>query len=119
MQEFFMPIIHHISFIIGLVGIMIIMIGATRGLVQYFRPGKYSYAKVRLTVGSHIILGLDFLVGKDIIDTLLLDASEDRAFLMHLAGLFTVVVIRIVLTYFTEKELESIENKSNHHLSRG
>lgn len=104
--------IGNISFFVGLIGILVIVIGALIGIYRYFHP-KYQIHEIRFVLGNHIILGLDFLVGKDIIDTLLLDGTNDpNKFWMDLAGLFTVVIIRIILTYFTEKELRGIEKQN-------
>lgn len=92
---------------IGLMGISIILIGALRGAWEYFAEYHTKrYPHVRATLGSHLILGLDFLVGKDIIDTILLDKKDE--FWLDLAGLFTVVIIRIILTYFLSKELKDL-----------
>lgn len=105
------------SFFIGLTGTTVIFIGSILGIYQYLVP-KYDIQSVRLTLGTHIILGLDFMVGKDIIDTMLLDGSDsEKLFWMDLAGLFTVVIIRIVLTHFTSKELREIE-RSKYALER-
>lgn len=107
MKEFIFETVHWISLVIGLLGITIILIGALRGAWEYVKKCKtHRYPHVRATVGSHLILGLDFLVGKDIIDTILLDKGEQ--FWVDLAGLFSVVIIRIILTYFLSKELKDL-----------
>ncbi|MCK5460987.1 DUF1622 domain-containing protein [Candidatus Gracilibacteria bacterium] len=105
----FFTFIQVISFFVGLVGTTIIFIGAILGVYKYILP-QYDIQTVRLTIGTHIILGLDFMVGKDIIDTMLLDGIlNEKRFWMDLAGLFTVVLIRIVLTHFTSKEIRDLE----------
>ena len=117
MEAFLFKIIGEISFLIGVVGILVIVLGSLRAFFQYiFSIQKNNFERIRLTLGSHLILGLDFLVGKDIIDTLLLDSNE--VFFTDLAGLITVVTIRIVLTFFTEKELEKIEQREKDNVKR-
>lgn len=108
MKEFLLAIVEWVSFGIGLVGISVILLGALRGIWEYFAEcATKRYPHIRATLGSHLILGLDFLVGKDVIDTILLDHGSE--FWMDLAGLFSVVTIRIVLTYFLTQELKEID----------
>ena len=60
-------------------------------------------------MSRYLILGLDFLVAKDIIDTILLDINKagQQAWL-DLARLIVVVSIRIILNHFLEKELKEL-----------
>ncbi len=110
MESNILEIIHYASFTIGIVGILIIIIGAIRGFYHYLLHLRAdNFAQIRYEVGSHIILGLDFLVGKDIIDTMLIDANNPEKFWMDLAALLTVVTIRIILTYFIQKEIADLK----------
>ena len=110
MENIILEVIREVSLTVGLVGIFIILVGSIKGFWEFINPKcKTRLREIRLEVGSHTILGLDFLVGKDLIDTLLLDVEEESKFYANLIGLFSVVIIRIVLTYFTGKELREIE----------
>lgn len=110
MNEILLEVIENLSLLIGLIGILVILIGASKALYDFFaKPDTEDFQQVRLTLGAHVILGLDFLVGKDIIDTLLLDVHDWQIFWMELTSLITVVVIRIVLNYFMLKEIHQIE----------
>ncbi len=112
MKTQLLSIIHEISFSIGLMGICIIMIGAARGIYHYLRSIRVqNFEKIRYEIGSHLILGLDFLVAKDVIDTLLINGNQDQRFWMDLVSLITVVFIRIILTYFIQKEIQNIRQK--------
>lgn len=109
MQEFAYEIIRHVSLTIGLIGMTIILIGSLRALGEYIRQcADKQHHDIRTTLGSHLVLGLDFLVGKDIIDTLLL-LETNGVFWKSLAGLVTVVAVRIVLTHFLIRELNAFE----------
>ncbi len=108
LMHYIFEAINTISFIVGLVGIFIILVGAAKGFYRFIRNNT-GLREIRLELGSHTILGLDFLVGKDIIDTLLLGTESESEVYTHLIGLFSVVIIRIILTYFTGKELREIE----------
>ncbi len=111
MSEILFPFIEDLSLIIGMIGIFIIIIGAGKALYAFFmKPDTEDFQQVRLTLGAHVILGLDFLVGKDIIDTMLLDSGEWSQFWMDLTGLITVVTIRIVLNHFMLQEIQEIES---------
>ncbi len=104
--------IGELSLSLGILGIFIILVGAVKGFWKFINPKHHIKLRlIRMELGSHTILGLDFLVGKDIIDTLLLNVEEQSVFYANLIGLFAVVMIRIILTYFTGKELRDIEDQ--------
>jgi len=110
MHESIFSVIQQISFTIGLIGILVIIIGAIRGLYHYLlHLRENNFAQIRYEVGSHIILGLDFLVVKDIMDTMLIQTEEIEKFWMELVALVTVVAIRIILTYFIQQEIKNID----------
>ncbi len=111
MVEYIHDIIAWLSLLIGLIGILIIVWGALKAFWLFIGHHQHEdFQHIRLELGSHVILGLDFLVGKDIIDTLLLD--EGVRFWEDLAGLGTVVAIRIILTHFMLKEIRELEAQS-------
>ena len=110
MEPYLLNIIEFLSLVIGLIGIAIIFTGGIKAFISYLKKPYGDFQSPRLELGSHTILGLDFLVGKDIIDTLLLDKGAE--FWTDLAGLMVVVFIRIILTHFMIKEIREIK-KSN------
>jgi len=111
MLDIILEIIAWISLLIGLIGIIIIVWGAVKAFSLFILHHKHEdFQRIRLELGSHVILGLDFLVGKDIIDPLLLDTGA--RFWEDLAGLGTVVAIRIILTHFMLKEIRELEAES-------
>jgi len=104
MDQAIYAVVESLSLLIGAIGITIIAIGCLKGLYHYvITRDEHNFQHVRLVLGSHLILGLDFMVGKDIIDTILLDNGPE--FWRDLAGLITVVAIRIILTHFMLKEV--------------
>ncbi len=109
MNEFILKGIEEVSLVIGLIGIFIILVGALRGFAQYLLSldNPEFFQEIRLTLGSHLILGLDFLVCKDIIDTLLLDTGSQ--FIQDISSLIVIVAIRIILTFFTMKEIQDLK----------
>ncbi len=105
MKEFIVEIIENASFAIGLVGIFIIFWGAIFGFWNFFKSEKSNFSASRLILSRHLVLGLDFLVAKDIIATFLLEGHETW---LDLTRLVIVVSIRIVLNHFLEKEIKSL-----------
>jgi uncharacterized membrane protein len=73
--------------------------------------GKFQLAKlnkVRLDFGYYILLGLEFLVAADIIETILRPTTEE---LIELGG---IVAIRIILSFFLTRELNELKEKETY-----
>lgn len=88
---------------IGFIGVGVICFGALRALYQFgmmMYASVYDANDVRLMFGDSIILGLEFMMGADIIGSLV---APDY---YNLGLLAIIVVIRTVLSYFLSKELE-------------
>lgn len=87
------------------VGILAIIIGAVwsalRALIDRFRTGSWDVRCFRSRLGRSILLGLEFLVAGDIINTVALEPS-----LENVAILGAVVVIRTFLSWSLEVEIE-------------
>ena len=104
-----MNILQNISFAIGIIAIAIIIWGVILG---FFEVSKNEYFRfrfkdtkiitlhhIRLTVGSYLLLGLEFLIAADIIRTIVEPTLEE------LAILGGIVIIRTIISYFLGKEL--------------
>ncbi len=104
--EYIFPVITITSLLLGLFGVFIISIGSAKSAWEYIRNSKNSFQKIRLIFSQHLIIGLDFFVGKDIIDTMLIDTGEN--FWEEITVLVIVVIIRILLTIMAERELKSL-----------
>ena len=61
---------------------------------------------IRYTLGVYLLLGLEFLIAADILETVF------RPSLEQLSILGGIVIIRTLLNYFLNKELEHIKNKN-------
>jgi uncharacterized membrane protein len=57
---------------------------------------------------------LDFLIARDIIETVIL--KTDKSLWIDLAVLVLIIIIRVVFSYFTSKEMEQI--KDEHSLKK-
>jgi uncharacterized membrane protein len=98
-------ILHHIRDAIGALGVVVICVGALRSLYQlsmllFHRTYNENY--IRLEFGNSVILGLEFMVGADIIGSLV---APDY---YNLGLLAIIVIVRTVLSYFLSKELQAL-----------
>lgn len=87
------------------VGILAIIVGAIwaaiQALIDRGRTGRWDVRGFRSRLGRSILLGLEFLVAGDIINTVALEPS-----LESVAVLGAVVVIRTFLSWSLEVEIE-------------
>ena len=95
---------------VGLIGIGIILTGVLRGFFDFIDvelgTGKkdISHNAIRYRLGVYLLLGLEFLVAADIIETIFKPTHE------QLALLGGIVVILTFLNYFLNQELVHIKN---------
>ena len=105
-----MQYLHHTSFGIGVLGVLVIVFGVACGLVRFVR-GELRAAsgadveddrkRLRHVLGYYLLLGLEFLIAADIIDTLMKPSVQD------LIVLGAIVLIRTVISYSLNAELKS------------
>lgn len=108
------PAFETLAIVIDLIGIAIILYGFTIALVQFLNAelsrlrsgGGVMSQSVRLTLGSYILLGIEFMIASDIIHTVI---SRELGDLIFVAAL---VAIRTAISYFLGKELEEARRES-------
>ncbi|HIP21618.1 MAG TPA: DUF1622 domain-containing protein [Candidatus Pacebacteria bacterium] len=108
-MEILKEILDWVVFIIGFIGILVILIGTIKGFWMFLRGS--TFWEIRLVLVKHILLGLDFLIGRDIIETVLL--KTDKALWIDLAILVLIIIIRVVFSYFTTREMEQLKEEHN------
>jgi uncharacterized membrane protein len=89
---------------IELAGVLVIIIGMLLACVQYVRAahdGSKAYHDLRARLGRAILLGLEFLVAADIINSVAIEPS-----LQSLAVLAGIVIIRTFLSFSLEVEIQ-------------
>src|SRR5437868_10256086 len=104
-----MDYLHHASFGIGVLGVLVIVLGVLSGLLRFVRA-EISAARglvvdeerkqLRHVLGYYLLLGLEFLIAADIIDTLMKPRVQD------LAVLGAIVIIRTITSYSLNVELK-------------
>ncbi len=114
MVEFLSDYILEISHAIELVSFAIMIYGALFALLHFFKLELKRITKkfeitnldvVRHDFGYYILFGLEFLIAADIIQTILKPTSQE---LIELGG---IVVIRILLSYFLNQEIEQLKKQ--------
>ena len=110
-----MEYLHHISFGIGILGVLVIVFGVTGGLIRFVRA-EFASARgadveddrqqLRHTLGYYLLFGLEFLIAADIVDTLMKPSVQD------LAVLGAIVLIRAVISFSLNAELKTAHRKS-------
>lgn len=109
-------IIEIIATLIGVFGAAVIVVGVFKaGKIYLEQKHDLFFKHSRLELSQHLILGLDFLVAKDVLDSLAV-----RSDTMVLINLAVLIGLRILLTHFVNKELDEIRTvrTSNHKKSR-
>lgn len=89
---------------IAFMGVLVIVFGAIRSAYQLLLCliyKQFTTNTVRLQFGDSILLGLEFMVGADIVGSLV------KPDYYNLGILALLVLIRTTLSYFLHRELES------------
>jgi uncharacterized membrane protein len=98
-------LLFYIKEYIAALGVLVITLGAMRSLYQlimllFYNTFTANY--IRLQFGNSVILGLEFMVGADIVGSMV---QPDY---YNLGLLAILVIIRTVLSYFLNLELNSL-----------
>lgn len=99
---------------IAAIGVAVIIIGALRSLYQLYLVcvhRKLDLNYIRLQFGNSVILGLEFMVGADIVGSLI---SPDY---YNIGLLAIIVLIRTVLSYFLNLELQALSPQERESIS--
>jgi len=94
---------------IGFLGIILIGVGCLKGMYLFVR--KFSHTKmlltdIRMEVGKHLALGLEFLVGKDIIESVVQPTWDE------LGKLAVIILLRTLLTLFLGWEMKGVREEA-------
>jgi uncharacterized membrane protein len=115
-----MNFLHYASFGISLLGVLVIAFGVLSGLARFARS-EFAAAhgvdvegdrrKLRQMLGYYLLLGLEFLIAADIIETLMKPTMQD------LIILGAIVAIRTVISYSLNAELRLGTHAPTHHMT--
>jgi uncharacterized membrane protein len=113
MDDFFYMIaqaLEAVSFTIMIYGALLAILMFIKSEFTRF-SGKFTLnglSKVRIDFGYYILLGLQFLIAADIIETILKPELDE---LIELGG---IVAIRILLSYFLTKEINELKESETY-----
>ena len=91
-----MEYLHHATFGISLLGVLVIIFGVLCGVVQFLRSEVSAVRgvnvegerrKLRQVLGYYLLLGLEFLIAADIIDTLMKPTTQDLIILSAIVAI--------------------------------
>src|SRR5215475_1299550 len=100
--------LHYATAAVGMLGVSVIVLGVLSGVVRFLRSEilavrgfdvEAERRKLRQMLGYYLLLGLEFLIAADIIDTLMRPNAQD------LVILGAIVAIRTVISYSLNSEL--------------
>jgi len=108
-------IIIYLPDIVNLVGLIILTFGFVRSGVQFFKMELYRFKgkgnrfrmmeMIRGEIGLYILLSIDIMIIADLINSMISESIES---LMYLGA---IVVIRTIISYFLEKEVDDVYEK--------
>ncbi len=103
-EEFLVVAVGYLRLAVEAIGAAVIGIGAAATVLRYVLSllglRKYTNSDLRLYLGRFLALGLEFQLASDILATAVAPTFEEVQLLA------AIVVIRTVLNYFLQKELE-------------
>lgn len=106
MEELFIPLAQRASVVIEAMAVLVVAFGAAEAFIGLFRllwTSPYGHGDRKAVwrrFGTWLLLGLEFALAADIIDSVLSPTWED------IGQLAAIAVIRTFLNYFLEKDLE-------------
>ena len=99
-----MNYLHHASFGISLLGVLVIVFGVLCGLTRFARS-EFAAAhgvdvegdrrKLRQVLGYYLLLGLEFLIAADIVETLMKPTTQDLIILGAIVAIRTVISLSL------------------------
>lgn len=111
-----METFNYISISISIAGSIIIIWGVLRTAVDFMitefqvlfrKANAEKESEIRYHLGRYLLLGLDFMLAADIIHTI------HKPVLTELYILAIIVAIRTVISYFLQKEIKTMTQKTN------
>lgn len=110
-EEYIVSIFTPITEIIDIVAILFILWGFVKAMYDFFALriknktlSSHDIKTIRCFLGAYLLLGLEIMIVADIIKTVLHQTSEE---LIFLGG---IVIIRTILSYFLNKEIEEMKS---------
>jgi uncharacterized membrane protein len=97
-----------VASVIGYIGVAVMTYGCFVSLYRFVVTRTKVHdtlPMIRVNLGKHLALGLEFLVGKDIVESIVHPTWDD------LGKLGAIIALRTVLTIFLSRELKEIQEE--------
>ncbi len=111
LEEFVISVFTPVTEIIDIVAILFILWGFVKAMYDFIALRVKNKAlssmdikSIRCYLGTYLLLGLEIMIVADLIKTVLNQTTED---LIFLGG---IVIIRTILSYFLNKEIEEMRS---------
>lgn len=109
---------HLLAALAEVCGSLVIAYGVVRAVIQFVLdavrgPAQAPHEAIRLTLGRSLVLGLEFLLAADILNTAVAPTWEQVALLAAIAA------IRTALNYFLERDLERADDRAQSGVALG
>ena len=106
-------IVNIIWAIFAYIGILVMIVWWIKALYllfyKWFIDHKIPTWKIRIKLGHYLVLSLEFLVAKDILESIVNPTTE------WLITLWAIVLIRTVLSYFLNKEIIEVKEEIKYY----
>ena len=100
--------------IVGYIGVLIMVYGAVKSawlFTVFTLAGENRLPSIRVDLGKHLALGLEFLVARDVIDSIIRPTWDD------LGKLAVIIVLRTIVTLFLAHEIRGARNEQEIELA--
>lgn len=106
-------VLESLQFTVSLIGGFVLLYGSLKAFVLFLLYGlgihqedrRHRLDDIRLGLGRHLILGMEFLIAADLISTIVTPGWSEVGILA------VIVLIRSVLSYFLTRELHEVESQ--------
>lgn len=99
-----------VASVIGYIGVMIMAYGGVKSALHFMLSTirkQNHLPHIRIELGKHLALGLEFLVGKDIIESIMQPTWDE------LGKLAAIIALRTAVTLMLSWELKEIKEELN------
>lgn len=113
MENIILTSTHFIAQLIELLAVIIICYASFFAFYTYFKEGfsksnqLIHYTEIRLSLGKSLAVGLELLLGADILNTAVAPSWDE------IGKLAAIATIRTALNYFLERELKQSHSKKS------
>lgn len=110
MEEWIDLIVRRLAKGIEVCGVLVIMHGVGRAIYTYLRHRESGASPLRLLLARQLALGLEFELAAGVLLTIIKPSWE------HIGLLAAIIILRAVLSFSLERELEAMERRKENRL---